>query len=139
LEAIASAGAITRRMVDLSLGHPESEEAMRRITGEHVKQITAKQVFRLAANGDKVAQKVVEEVEIYSAIALANIIHLINPSVIILGGQVAQAGDLLLAPLRVRVRDLCLETASKAVRVVQGKLGQEANIVGAITLALQDL
>jgi glucokinase len=139
LEAIASAQAIVRRMIGLSIEYPESEEAMRGVTGARVEHITAEQVFRLAEAGDRGARQVVEEVENYLGIALANIIHLINPSVIILGGQVAQAGDLLIAPLQARIHDLCLEAASKSVRIVQGKLGSEANIVGAVTLALQDL
>ena len=139
LEAIASAGAIVRRMIGLSIEYPETEEAMRRITGARAERITAEQVFQLAADGDKVARQVVDEVENYLGIALANIIHLVNPSLIILGGPVAQAGDLLIAPLRTRVHALCLEEAREAVQIVQGKLGAEANIVGAITLALQDV
>lgn len=139
LEAIASAQAIVRRMIGLSIEYPETEEAMRQITGARAERITAQQVFQLAAAGDKVAQQVVDEVENYLGIALANIIHLVNPSVIILGGPVAQAGDLLISPLQARIQSLCLEEAREAVRIVQGKLGAEANIVGAITLALQDV
>jgi len=139
LEAIASAQAITRRMADLSIEYPESGKALKRLASESAEGITAEHVFQLARQGDRMARQVVEEVETYLGIALANIIHLINPSVIILGGQVAQAGDLLIAPLQAHVHDLCLEAASKSVRIVQGKLGSEANIVGAITLALQDL
>ena len=139
LEAIASAQAIVRRMIGLSIEYPETEEAMRRITGARAERITAQQVFQLAAAGDKVAQQVVDEVENYLGIALANIIHLVNPSVIILGGPVAQAGDLLISPLQARIHSLCLEEAREAVHIVQGKLGAEANIVGAITLALQDV
>ena len=75
----------------------------------------------------------------YLGIALANIVHLINPSVIILGGQVAQAGELLIAPLQANLRDLCMPAAGSSARIVQGKLGSEANIVGAVTLALQDI
>ena len=112
---------------------------MRRITGARAERITAEQVFTLAEEGDKVARQVVEEVENYLGIALANIIHLVNPSVIILGGPVAQAGDLLIAPLQTRVQMLCLEEAREGVHIVQGKLGAEANIIGAITLALQDV
>lgn len=139
LEAIASSQSIVRKMSDLAILHPETREAMRRITEGHAERITAEQVFRLAAYGDRMAQQVVEEVETYLGIALANIIHLINPSAIILGGQVAQAGDLLLAPLQARIHALCLEIASQSVRILQGRLGTEANILGAVTLALQDL
>jgi glucokinase len=139
LEAIASAQAIVRRMIGLSIEYPESAEAMRKITGERAERISAEQVFRLAAEGDKVARQVTEEVENYLGSALANIIHVINPSVIILGGPVAQAGDLLIAPLQARVYALCLPEAREEVQIVQGKLGAEANIIGAITLALQDV
>jgi glucokinase len=139
LEAIASAQAISRTMIGLSIEFPETEAAIRRITGARAERITAEQVFRLAASGDPVAQRVVDDVYTYLAIALANIVHLLNPSMIILGGQVAQAGELLLTPLQARLRDLCLPAASEDVRIVLGKLGTEANIVGAVTLALQDI
>jgi len=139
LEAIASAQAISRTMIGLSIEFPETEAAIRRITGARAERITAEQVFRLAASGDPVAQRVIDDVYTYLGIALANIVHLMNPSMIILGGQVAQAGELLLTPLQARLRDLCLPAASEDVRIVLGKLGTEANIVGAVTLALQDI
>ncbi len=139
LEAIASAQAISRAMIGLSVEHPETEAAIRRVTGARAERITAEQVFRLAAEGDKVAQGIVQDVHTYLGIALANIVHLINPGVIILGGQVAQAGDLLIKPLQARIHDLCLAAASSSLRIVQGSLASEANIVGAVTLALQDI
>jgi glucokinase len=139
LEAIASAQAISRTMIGLSVEYPETEAAMRRVTGARAERITAEQVFRLAADGDKVAQRIVDDVQMYLGIALANIVHLINPSCIILGGQVALAGDLLTQPFEARVRELCLPAARDSVRITQGTLGSEANIVGAVTLALQDI
>jgi glucokinase len=139
LEAIASAQAISRTMIGLSVEHPETEAAIQRVTGARAERITAEQVFRLATEGDKVAQSIVQNVHTYLGIALANIVHLINPGVIILGGQVAQAGDLLIKPLQIRVHDLCLAAANSSLRIVQSSLGSEANIVGAVTLALQDI
>jgi glucokinase len=139
LEAIASAQAISRTMIGLSVEHPETESAIQRVTGARAERITAEQVFRLAHEGDKVAQSIVNDVHIYLGIALANIVHLMNPGVIILGGQVAQAGDLLITPLKARLHELCLAAANSSLRIVQGSLGSEANIVGAVTLALQDI
>ncbi len=139
LEAIASAQAISRAMIGLSVEHPETEAAIRRVTGTRAERITAEQVFRLAADGDKVAQSIVQDVQTYLGIALANIVHLINPGVIILGGQVAQAGDLLVKPLQARVHELCLPAANSSLRIAPGSFGSEANIVGAVTLALQDI
>ena len=139
LEAIASAQAISRTMIGLSVEYPETEAAISRVTGARAERITAEQVFRLAAEGDGVAQRVVEDVQQYLAIALASIVHLINPGMIILGGPVAQAGDLLIIPLQARIRQLCLPAIAKSVRVVQSKHSSDANIVGAVRLALQDV
>jgi len=139
LEAIASAQAISRTMIGLSVEYPETETAIRRVTGGRAERITAEQVFRLAAEGDGVAQRVVEDVQQYLGIALASIVHLINPGMIILGGPVAQAGDLLISPLQERIRALCLPAVGQSVRVVQSKHSSDANIVGAVRLALQDV
>jgi glucokinase len=139
LEAIASAEAISRAMVELSNEYPETEAAMRRVTGAGPERITAEQVFRLAADGDRVAQSIVQDIQTYLGIALANIVQVINPGVIILGGQVAQAGDLFIKPLQARVHELCLAATNSSLRIVQSSFGSEANIVGAVTLALQDI
>lgn len=139
LEAIASAQAIVRRMIGLSIEYPETEAAIRRVTGARAERITAEQVFQLAAEGDPVAQDIVADVHKYLGIALANIVHIINPGMIILGGPVAQAGELLVRPLQAQVQQLCLPAASQSLRIVQGTLGSEANIIGAVTLALQDI
>jgi glucokinase len=139
LEAIASAQAISRAMIRLSKEHPETEAAMRSVTGDSAERITAEQVFRLATEGDVVAGSIVQDVQTCLGIALANIVHLINPSVIILGGQVAQAGDVLIEPLQARLHELCLPAAKSSLRIAQSSLGSEANIVGAVTLALQDI
>src|SRR5947199_2723257 len=139
LEAIASAQAISRTMIGLSVEYPETEAAISRVTGARAERITAEQVFQLAAGGDPIAQRVIEDVYTYLGIAIANIVYLINPGLIVLGGQVALAGELLIAPLQARVDDLCLPVVGQSVRIVQSKHGSEANIVGAVTLALQDV
>ena len=111
----------------------------RRLCEARAERITAEQVFRLAAEGDPVAQRIVDEVLTYLSIALANMTQFVNPGKIIIGGPVAQAGELLIAPLQERIRALCLPAIGQAVQVVQSKYGSEASIVGAVTLALQDV
>src|SRR5437764_7653479 len=112
LEAIASAQAIVRTMIGLSVEYPETEAAIRRVTGARAERITAEQVFHLAAEGDNIAQQIVNEVHTYLGIALANIVHLVNPGMIVLGGPVALAGELLIAPLLARILELCLPADS---------------------------
>ncbi len=139
LEEIASAQAILQTMQRLSIEYPESAMAIRRVTGQREERLNAVQVFELAAEGDPLAQRVIQDVHTYLGIALANIVHIINPGMIILGGQVALAKDRLIVPLRERIRALCLPSASSSLRVISGSFGSEANLVGAVTLALQDL
>jgi glucokinase len=129
LESIASAQAIMHAMIGMSAKYAESE----------VVPITVEQIYRLAAEGDNIAQQVVNKVHQYLAIALANIVHLVNPGMIVLGGSVAQVGELLIRPTQIRLRELCLAEAFDALRVVQSSLGEEASIIGAVTLALQDM
>ncbi len=139
LEAIVSAQAIVRTMIGLSVEHPETEAALRRVTGARAERVTVLQIFQLAAEGDVVALHVVNEIYTYLGIALANIVHLINPGMIILGGSVAQVGAPLLEPLRKRLQELCLPAAFEALHIVQSSLGSEADLMGAVTLALQDM
>jgi glucokinase len=139
LEAIASARAIASAMIGLSAEYPQTEAAIQRVTGGRAERITAEQVLRLAAEGDFVAQGLVEEVQHYLGVALANIVQLLNPGMIILGGPIADVGDMLIAPMQARIQALCLPELAQAVRVVRGTFGPEANIIGAVTLALQDI
>lgn len=139
LEAIASAQAIVRTMIGLSVEYPETEAAIHRVTDARAESITVAQIYQLAAAGDTIAQRIVQEVHTYLGIALANIVHLMNPGMIILGGPVAQAGVLLIKPLQARIQELCLPAATQSLQIVQGKLASEANLIGAVTLALQDI
>lgn len=139
LEAVASAQAVVRTMLGLAVEYPETMEAIYRITGGRAERITAEQVFRLAEEGDTIASHLVDDVLKYLGNALANIVLLVNPGMIILGGALAQTGKLLIHPLYARIQELCPLAASQSLRVVQGGLGSEANLIGAVTLALQDL
>ena len=139
LEAIASAQAIVRTMIGRSVEHPETIEAINRVTQSRAERIAVDQIYQLAAGGDPVAQQTIDEVHTYLGMALTNIILLANPSMVILGGSVAQVGSALVDPLQERIRTLCLPAATQSLRVVQGSLGSEANLLGAVTLALQDL
>jgi len=139
LEAVASARAIEQAMMRFATEYSATEAAIKRITRGHTENLKAEQVFYLASEGDKIAQQLVDQVYRYLSIALTNIVHLVNPSMIILGGSVTQAGELFITPLQACMQQLCLPAAYQSLRVVRGSLGSEANLVGAVTLALQDL
>lgn len=139
LEGIASAQAIVRTMIGVSVEYPQTEEAIRRVTGGRAEAMTVDQVFQIAAEGDPVAQQVIDEVLHYLSISLANLTNILDPGVIIIGGAVALAGELLFGPLRQMVPPLCLRASSEPVRIVPSALGSDASLKGAVALALQDV
>jgi len=139
LEGIASAQAIVRTMIGVSVEYPQTEEAIRRVTGGRAEAMTVDEVFRIASEGDSVAQGVVNEALHYLAISLANLSNLLDPGVIIIGGAVALAGDLLFGPLRQMALPLCLRASTEPVRIVPSALGSDATLRGAVALALQDV
>ena len=96
-------------------------------------QPTAQVVFHAARAGDGVAQEIVQRTVEYLAIGLVNLIHLLNPQVISLGGGVAYGGsDLILVPLIEEVTRRCGNWIDMAgTRIVIGTLGEDAGILGA--------
>ncbi|HEY7355437.1 MAG TPA: ROK family protein [Ktedonobacterales bacterium] len=139
LEAIASAQALVRTMIGVSVEYPQTEEAIRRVTGGRAEAMTVDQVFRIAAEGDPMAQRVVNEALHYLSISLANLVNVLDPGVIIIGGAAALAGELLFRPLREMVPPLCLRVPTEPVRIVPAALGSDASLKGAVALALQDI
>lgn len=139
LEGIASAQAIVRTMIGVSVEYPQTEEAIRQITGGRAEAMTVDQIFRIAAGGDPVAQRVIDEALHYLAISLANLINVLDPGAIIIGGAVALAGELFFGPLRQLVPPLCLHAITEPVRILPSVLGGDAALKGAVALALQDV
>lgn len=102
-------------------------------------EITAEHVASAAQQGDPLACFVLAEAGKYLGIALAGIVNLLNPERIIIGGGVAQAGDLLLEPVRWEIRRRALLTAVDVVQVVPAALGTDAGILGAAALVFRQL
>ena len=98
--------------------------------------ITAEVVAAAARRGDQAARRVLEEVGTNLGLGVANIVSLLNPEVVVLGGGLAAIGNLLLAPLRKAVRQWGQPLARRQVRIVISRLGDEAGILGAARYAL---
>jgi len=99
-------------------------------------EITALDVAQAAQKGDRVAQEIIIQAGEYLGIALASLVNVVNPSMIIIGGGVSQMGDLLLEPIRRTVRRRGLPAAINAVRISAAVLGSRSSGIGAITQAL---
>jgi glucokinase len=86
--------------------------------------------------GDKFVDHVVEEAAEYTGIAVANLINLFNPEVIVLGGGVMEAlENEMLAIVIETAMDYALAGTAKGIEIVASKLGDDAGIVGGAVLA----
>ena len=106
-------------------------------TAENPHEVTAKDVATAAAAGDQTAIGIFLEAGRYVGATLANLVNVLNPEMIVIGGRVARAGDVLLAPIRREIQRRALEVATKGLQVVPAQLGDRAVLVGAAALALE--
>ena len=89
---------------------------------------------KAAEEGDPVAKRIFEIVGEYIGIGLTSVINLLNPEKVIIGGGVAEAGDLLLEPIRKTVKERAMVVAGSAVEIVPAQLGNSAGVIGASML-----
>ncbi|MBC8145979.1 MAG: ROK family protein [bacterium] len=97
--------------------------------------LTAEHVAIAAAGGDAIAMRVWDRSMEYIAIGLGSIIHVLAPSLIVLGGGVSQAGDLLLEPVRRHLRKHVFYVPLDEIRVELAQLGHDSAVLGAAVLA----
>jgi len=98
--------------------------------------LTLAHVLAEAGNGDQVSVEVIAQAGAHLGIAVANLLNLMNPARVVIGGRLAAAGDLLLAPLRATIRERALWSSIARADVVLSDLGEEHVALGAATLVL---
>ncbi len=97
-------------------------------------KVTAEEVFRLAASGDRTARDVLDRAITGLAIGVANAINVLDPDVVVIGGGVSRAGDALFVPLRQAVAAASAPSPPHAVPIVPATLGEGVGILGAVAL-----
>lgn len=130
LEAITSATAIKRMAQE---GHKKFPESLI-FKSENQ---DAKAVFDAARQGDLLGKIIVERVINALAIGIANFIHIFNPEIVVVGGGVSRAGDILFKPLCEKVEHLVMPSFKSTYKIVQSPLVEEAGILGAASVILQ--
>lgn len=99
-------------------------------------QITAATVAAEARRGDLIAQKIIAEAGAHLGIAIAGVVNLINPDMIVVGGGIAQIGDLFLEPVRKSVQDRSLSASARNIRITTAMLGRRSIGIGAVVQGL---
>lgn len=102
-------------------------------------KVTAEIVVAAARYGDPAARRVLEEIGTNLGRGVACLVSLLNPQVVVLGGGLAAAGELILGPLRRELRRWAQPVALRQVRIVRSRLGEDAGILGAARYALLKL
>ena len=101
--------------------------------------LEAKDIFWEARQGDGVAQAIVNEMAYYLGLGIANILNILNPDRVVVGGGVARAGDILFQPLREWVNKKALPIPAKNAQIMPALLGNDAGSIGAATLVFKKM
>ena len=104
-------------------GHPFAEELPR-----------IREMLLHARNGDAVSIGVLNDMAAALGIAVTGLLNLMNPQRIILGGQLSEADELLIGPLRRYVAERSLITSVQAASIVRAELGERSVALGAATM-----
>jgi glucokinase-like ROK family protein len=94
------------------------------------------QIFTAARDGDKISLDFIEDRACYLGIALGNLINMINPEVILLGGMFAQGHDLIIPVAEEKMKEVAFARLGEKVQIAATGFGWQAGVIGAAALAL---
>jgi glucokinase len=105
--------------------------------GSDPKGVNAEMVVAAALAGDSAARQIVERAGFYVGVGVVNLVHTLNPRLIVIGGGVTLgAGDLLLDAVRATVAARAMPPFRRDLRILPASLGDDAGLLGALALAL---
>lgn len=135
LEALASGTAIARQAQELVARGGRTLIA--ELAGGDRGRISAKLVYEAAIQGDEVAVDLFRRAGVYLGIGIINLMYLFNPGVVVIGGGVSKAGDLLFVPMQATIRQRIHEIYWSHCSIVHAALGDDVCLLGAAILALE--
>ncbi|MFD0265885.1 ROK family protein [Streptomyces sp. NPDC127106] len=109
------------------------------LQGTHGPELTMERVVELAREGDPGCRRVIADVGRHVGSGVANLCNVLNPSRVVLGGSLAEAGELVLTPIRESVGRYAIPSAARQLSVLTGSLGSRAEVLGALALVLSEM
>lgn len=137
LEAVASATAIARRAVRQIQQGRASRIA--ELVGGDLSKVLATSVIEAAGEGDSLARETLAEAGRNLGLAVANLVNLLNPSMVVIGGGTSRAGDFLIEPLREVAIARTLPALRERLVVRQTALGEDSCPLGGAALVIEEL
>jgi len=136
LEALAGGAAVAR---DAEAAARDGRSERLRAALDRTGRVTAEDVAVAASFGDPVATALLQSAGRRVGVMLASIVNFFNPSLIVVGGGVAQSGDLLLAAIRETVYRRSLPLATRDLLIQRSSLGGLAGVIGASAMVVDRL
>jgi glucokinase len=135
-EMYASGRALVREATRLAGERPGSGLALAVDGG---RPLAGPLVTELAHDGDAAAIEAVELIGSRLGVVITSLVNIFNPEIVVVGGGVIAAGELLLAPARAVVAERTFPFVSEGLRIVSARFGVEAGMIGAAALAYDGL
>jgi glucokinase len=134
IEALASGTAIARRTREALVEHPEQGTQLLALASGKAAEIRSEMVGRAARAGDSLARRLLAETTEYLAIWLGNIVDLLEPEVMILGGGVSEMLRTHFEDLQTRLKRWCVNTRCAQIPLVPAHYGENSGIAGGAAL-----
>jgi len=128
LEQFASATAVVRIAREKAPDFPGTKVAFRQ-------ELSALDLFEAGNRGDRLAREVFRRAGYYLGIALAGMVNVLNPEVIVLGGGMSGAWELFINEVKEEIKSRAFHEPAERARIVGAKLGSDAGLFGAAWLA----
>ena len=130
-EALGSGTAIGKRAKEAVLSNVKTSL-------KNYDNVTSKEVFKEAANGDRVAKKILNTSLTYLGIAVANTITNLDPEEVVVGGGVVNGGDIVIDTIKNVVEERCMAAFVENCTIEKAVLGGKAGVLGAAALAITE-
>ncbi|MGE6716286.1 ROK family transcriptional regulator [Peribacillus frigoritolerans] len=121
---------------EMRLGHSSLLTTM---TKGDLEKVTGELIYLSALEGDTLCKTALQQAGRYLGVGITNVIHTVNPRLIIIGGGVSNAGDLIMDNIIQTVNQRALTNPAKQTEIILSKFGDDATAMGAVALILAEL
>ena len=131
---IGSAYIVKKAVKEIRKGE---KSLIKKLAGGNLQSITSQTIQAAALKGDELARRIWQEAGEYLGIALSGVINLLNPGVIVFGGGVAKAEELIFKPMKKEIQKRTFRVPFEKVKFTHTKFGADLGVIGAALLIFQ--